>query len=179
MKIKEIDILDKSSTTMNFLIKKLLELHNRGHIFGSEWSLISIIATLSNRKTVIYGIYENDIEMPMGIVMFTNITVYGDSLFSIIFFDIDNKDKILIDGEYIPLFAPVKEDMISKFQTHSISTYVVGENPFYSKILESLGFEKIGVKKEAMFDEGKHKDISLYYYLMKDSDNPELNRKFH
>jgi len=156
-----IKLLDKSSTTVNYIINQLLipEIHHR--IYDDSIGITEISLQLYDTRTIIYGIMEQGKPEPMGAVWFDNVAPYRNATLSAVIFDPKNRAQHKLS----PLFDKIKFDMVKRFSIHSFSSYVILPNETSEAILVKVGFKKVGLKEKYVFANGQYRDLALYYRL--------------
>jgi len=159
-----ITLLEKNSVQVNYIINQFFrpELHQK--FFDDSWGLTELSLHFYDPRTVIYGIMEQGKPTPIGIVYFLGVVPYRDCTVSAVIFDEANRNQDKVTG----LIEKVKTDFTKRFSPHSVSSYIIGENPVSQHILEKLGFTKIGVRPRWIYAGGDYKDVSMYYLLLED-----------
>jgi RimJ/RimL family protein N-acetyltransferase len=162
--------LDKSNwVTINYIINELLKPEVHQVLFDDFWGIGEIAGLMYSLQTVIYSIHEKGKPEPIGCVYFSNVIPYRDCTLSAVIFDPEKRNKGIMtksDQDKLALVKIIENDMRKRFSIHSCTSYVTGDNEGSKRLLERLGFEKLGVKKRVIFSGGEYKDITIYYRLL-------------
>lgn len=157
-----IKLLEKNSVTLNYVVNELLKPDLRQVIFDDACGGMEIGALLYDPFTVVYGIMEGGKPEPIGVVYFSGVMPYRTATVSAAIFNSAKRDKGIITAQV----EKIKADMIRRYATHSIKAAVTGDNEGSKKLLERIGFKKVGVMPEAIMADGKYQDLTLYYLLL-------------
>ena len=66
-------------------------------------------------------------------------------------------------GMMTEIYERVMKDAIERWRPNSATANVIGRNLASMKILEKIGFKKIGVKPKGIMVNGKYRDLTIYY----------------
>lgn len=168
-----IKLIDKTDgATIPYIINRLLYPEIHQWLFDDYYGLVEIAIMFYDARTIVYGIFEKGNSTPIGVVFFVNTIPYRDAiLYAALFDPEDRNQKKLTEprGDKPSVAEMVKEDMKNRFKTHSCSANVIEGNETSIKVLEHLGFKKIGTKPKAIFAGGSYKNIELYYLLLEEA----------
>ncbi len=148
--------------TINYIVNELLKPEIRKVLFDDCLGGGDISSLLNAATTKIYGIFAKGLPEPAGVVVFTGVWPYRNCTVYSVIFDKENRKK----GMITEVYEQIKKDIIGRFAVHSVTAEAVGNNTASMKTLEMMGFEKIGVKKKAIYSDGKYKDITIFYVLL-------------
>lgn len=158
-----IRLLDKEGyTTINYIVNELLRPEIRKVLFDDCLGGGDISSLLNATTTKIYGIFSRGLPEPVGAVIFTGVWPYRNCTIYSAIFDKENRRK----GMITEVYEQIKKDIIDRFAVHSVTAETVGNNTAPMKLLEKIGFKKIGTKPKAIFVDGKYKDITIFYMLL-------------
>lgn len=160
--IKLLEKGDNGSTTINYIVNELLKPEIRKVLFDDCLGGGDISSLLNARTTKIYGIFHKGLPEPAGVVVFTGVWPYRNCTVYSAIFDKENRKK----GMITEVFGQIKKDIISRFAVHSVTAEAIGNNTASMKTLEMMGFKKVGVKKRAIYSNGKYQDITIFYVLL-------------
>lgn len=148
-----------------YIINQLLRPEIKKFLFDDYMGISEITNLIFAQNTVVYAIRHKGLPEPCGVVFFTGLVPFRDTyLYSCVFSAEDRKKGIIND-----IIFKVKEDIKKRFSVHSVSANVIGNNSASSHILEKMGFEKIGVKKDYIMINGKYRDLFEYYILAEEA----------
>ncbi|GAH63843.1 unnamed protein product [marine sediment metagenome] len=146
-------------TLINFIINQILRPEIKKVLFDDIMGLSEIARLMYNPTTMIYSIHEKGKPEPIGVVFFVHAIPYRNcDLFGAIF----DKEKRQ-QGTMTEIYERVMKDAITRWQPSSATANVVGRNLASMKMLEKMGFKKIGVKPRGIMVEGRYKDLSIFY----------------
>ncbi|GAH68544.1 unnamed protein product, partial [marine sediment metagenome] len=141
-------------TLINFIVNQLLRPEIKKVLFDDIMGISEIARLMYNPTTMIYSIHEKGKPEPIGVVFFVRAIPYRDcGLFGAIF----DKEKRQ-QGTMTEIYERVMKDAIERWQPSSATANVVGKNLASMKMLEKIGFKKIGVKSGGIMVDGKYKD---------------------
>lgn len=151
-----------SYVTINYIVNELLKPEIRKVLFDDALGGGDISNLLNATTTKIYGIFSKGLPEPAGVVIFTGVWPYRDCTLYSAIFNKENRKK----GMITEVYEQIKKDIIERFAVHSVTAQTVGNNIASVKALEKIGFERIGVKKKAIYSNGKYQDITIFYVLL-------------
>ena len=151
-----------STVTINYIVNELLKPDIRKVLFDDALGGGDISMLLNANTTKIYGIFSRGLPEPAGVVFFTGVWPYRDCTVYSAIFNKENRKK----GMITEVYEQIKKDIIARDAIHSVTAQTVGNNIASMKTLEMMGFEKIGVKKKAIYSGGSYKDITIFYVLL-------------
>jgi RimJ/RimL family protein N-acetyltransferase len=157
-----IKFLEKNSITINYIINQLLnpEIHKK--LFDDASGITELAIIMYDPRTIIYGIFEQGKPEPIGAVWFEGTMPYRGGVLAAVIFDPKNRGKKKLE----PLFKLIETDITKRFALNSCSSYVILPNEASEKVLEKLGFKKIGIKEKYIYADGQYKDLAIYYRLL-------------
>lgn len=160
--------LDRDARTLNYIVNQLLNPEIRQVLFDDVVGRSELVGLIFDPHTVVYGVFEKGVAVPIGVIFFAGVVPYRDCILYAVIFDKKNRTQGKLttpmkNGKTI--CEIVKNDVVDRFGINSATSYVIGKNPVSEHLLGKLGFKKIGVKPQAIVSGGKHRDLSIYYYL--------------
>ena len=162
--IKLLEKGDNGSTTINYIVNELLKPEIRKVMFDDALGGGDISNLLNATTTKIYGIFHKGLPEPAGVMFFVGVWQHRSATLYSCIFSKENRKKGLLN-DVIP---QIKKDIKDRHAIHSVVAHVVGKNDASSHILEKMGFEKVGVKPEFIFSDGKYKSVTEYYLILED-----------
>jgi len=150
---------------LNYIINRLLEPDIKKHLFDDYMGISEITALLYSGNTIVYGLFQKGLPEPFGCVFFTGVVPYRDCYLFGAIFDRENRNQ----GKATEIYELIYKDIIERFSVSSATANVIGKNLASIKILEKIGFKKIGIKPKAIMVEGKKKDLTIYYILAEEA----------
>jgi len=151
-------------TLINFIVNQLLRPEIKKYLFDDIMGISEIARLMYSPTTMIYSIHEKGKPEPIGVVFFTNAIPYRDCGLYMVIFDKEKRQQ----GTMTEIHERVMKDAITRWRPHSATANVLGRNLASMKMLEKMGFKKIGVKPRCIVVDGKHKDITEYYLVSED-----------
>ena len=169
-----IKLLKKNPPNLNFLINELLRPEIRIRLFDDVYGRAEVGLLLADPSTAIYGIFERGLPRPTGCVILTGIIPYRNCFLYAVIFDKENRKQ----GKLSSVMNQIKEDAVKKFALHSVTAYIIDKNPGSETLLKKMGFVKKDVREEAVFTNGKYKDLTTFYLLLKPPEvEPETEKE--
>lgn len=157
-----IKLLDKNPIMMGLIVNALLMPEIKTKLFDDVYGIMEIEAIINQPRTVIYGVFEQGKPEPLGVVYFTHVIPYRGCVMTAVIFDPEKRHK----GKMEEVSPRIKFDLKTRFQVHSIQTYVIGDNPASFGMLEKLGFKKVGVMENEVMAGGKYQPVHIFHLLM-------------
>ena len=158
-----IKLLKKDNyVTLNYVVNQLLRPELKKVLFDDYMGISEITTLIYSVSTVVYGLFHKGLPEPCGVVFFTGVVPYRDTFLYSAVFDAEDRKKGIIN-EIIP---QVKNDIQKRFAVHSVSANIIGNNSASKHILEKMGFEKVGIKKNYIMINGDYRDLQEYYMIL-------------
>ena len=150
--------------TLNYVINQLLKPDLKKALFDDYMGISEITTLIYSGNTVVYGIFQRGLPEPAGVVFFTGVVPYRECyIYGVLFNSEDRKKGIMTE-----LQKTIADDIRKRFSIKSVTANIIGNNSGSKKILEKIGFQKIGTKPQAIMIDGKYRDLHIYYYLWED-----------
>lgn len=153
---------NKDQATINYIVNELLKPENKSVLFDDYLGFSEIAYLMYDKSTAIYAFYEKGKPEPIGVVFFTGVIPYRNTVLYACVFDKKNRNKGIIQD----WAEKIQFDLVKRFAVHSVSSNVIDKNEVSAHLLEKLGFEKIGTKKSLLMTKGKYRDLIEYYLLL-------------
>ena len=152
-------------TLINFIVNQLLRPEIKKALFDDIMGISEIARLMYSPTTMIYSIHEKGKPEPIGTVFFAGAIPYRDCLLYGAIFDKEKRQQ----GTMTEIYERVMKDAITRWRPNSATANVVGRNLASMKILEKIGFKKIGVKPKGIMVDGKYRDLTIYYLTQEEN----------
>jgi len=157
-----IKLLEKKPEHLNYIIQQLLRPEIRNYFLDDMDGWQDVTMMLYDPRTIVYGIFERGLPVPVGAIFITNATPFRGGVINGVIFDEDKRGQ----GRVNSIVQPILNDLQSKWNLHYVEARVIGGNPLVEQMLIKLNFRLVGILPESVMVGGKYTDVKLYQRII-------------